>query len=330
MCREPIFRRPTRMFILQQMVDLAGLTRNPAAVLPRDVDPWDKVFPPEPKSWLVRDDADNVSRCPHCWCEVDYGECAACGATFSTNGSDFDLSDGEIDMQARIDLGNGLMMDREDEMLARQLAAHRNYLDGAMAARNHWRDVDYRLHGLIEDEAEVDDDIDPYDARLMGMLDDVAEEDEEGDEEEASLFGMEDEGSDADVGGVGEDDDRFDHRGQLRRLFERHADRDLSPDSSQEPTPDAEDEVPSLRAPRRVGRAVSPSEVSDGSYESSFIDDDESDVAMGSEDDDDVSEASAPGTRRDPLPMSRDEDSESEVDEPTIDELRQRRAARYG
>lgn len=314
MCRERIFRRPTRMFIMSDVVELSGLAHGVAAPesVPRDQDPWDKVFPPEPKAWLVRDEDDNVSRCPRCGCEVDYGECEQCGATFSAVHSDLDMSESDSALRDnRIDLGNGLMIDQH-EFLEQQLVQQGAALD---QVRQQMR---VELDRLRNHAARG------YEERLRDLIDDVADDD---DDDDGTDYDMEDD-DEGDYFGGRYSDDGDDHS-------QPHID-DSDADTPPPGSPDAiwsgnDDDSPLPTVPRHAVRlAHSPSVVSDGSYDSSFIDDDASDDAIDALD---VSNDAGAGSDVDEIAGGgSDEEEEYEVvaDEPTIDELRQRRAARYG
>lgn len=339
MCRERIFRRPTRMFIMQQMVEIVGLPRGTAVAgsQPRDQDPWNKVFPPEPKTWLVRDEDDNVSRCPQCGCEVDFGECEQCGATFSVTGSDLDRSEGDLFMD-RVDLGNGLMMDNQHELEAQladngpHLVALRAQLHAPEPEANAYIDRLMRNHGrhlrllqqmgdnpYLDDEADVDDEAgvddeadldDGYNARLMGLLGNVADDNDDSmdtDYDSGSEFwGGREELSDLDDEDVINQDDVHSGREDDVNLPEY-----WGPDPVR------------IHRPRRRHHEPTPIDLmSDGSYESSFINDDASDDAI-----DALDASNDAGVQSDVDELAGDG---SGADEPSIEELRQRRAARYG
>lgn len=112
-CREPVFRRPTRIFAFQTVIDLIrkGEQTESGITTPAE-DIWANIFPPEPKQWLVQDVDDGVSRCPRCGCEVAYGQCINCAAVFSPRRED---GDDTTDLEG-IDLGyDGFGIDTEEE-----------------------------------------------------------------------------------------------------------------------------------------------------------------------------------------------------------------------
>ncbi|BEI82745.1 hypothetical protein CcaverHIS002_0306130 [Cutaneotrichosporon cavernicola] len=327
MCRSPIFRRPARNILLSHVLESVGLATGTAGVQSAsrsELDSmWSKIFPPEPKSWVVRDEADNVGRCPSCGFEVDYGECVQCGATFSMAGSEMsDLS--AFDFQDRVDLGNGLLLDPH---LA---ALNGEHGDGDLHERHH------RLHdqlhdhmhlrGFLDDEAEDDEDSiagedeDDYNRHLFRTLDaaeglptdydseDTAFSDDVLDDDRNFIATDDDSNSNA-MGHAMDSHDEFyyDHRS------------DLSPPRGWSP------EEPLLhgRARSRVRATppASPSVLTDASYESSFINDGD-DVEYVSDDALDLHDESTNLLERSAV--------EGHVDEPSIEELRRRRAARYG
>jgi hypothetical protein len=341
MCRTPVFRRPARNIILNHVLESVGLAASAANVesaTRTELDSmWTKIFPPEPKSWVVHDEADNVNRCPNCGCEVDYGECDQCGATFSVAGSDVsDLS--VFDYEDRVDLGGGLLLDR-------RLAA----LDAEREERhNEFRRIHRQreLQGFVDDEAEDDEDDsgleeeDLYDAHLLRTLDAADGYGSEGtfdDEIYSSGSEADNDGSSIVMGPVSDGGWPSSPDGHVG-----HDDIDSpgyrfssSPPprfSSPSPPPRAfslMQDVP-RRSRARRHQSPAPSDITNTSYESSFINDDEV-VEVASDDGLDEQDGSINAADRSEVEDLADDGSDrSEVDEPSIDELRRRRAARYG
>lgn len=339
MCRTPVFRRPARNIIINHVLESVGLATGAAGVESAsrsELDSmWSKIFPPEPKAWVVRDEADNVSRCPRCGCEVDYGECMQCGAAFSVTGSEIsDLA--EFDFQDRVDLGNGLLLDQ-------QLAA----LDGQgdeQDGRHRHRRRHFELRGFVDDEAEDDDgsvaeddeEDEDYDLQLLRTLNAAEHVPSEYDSDDSFLDNSSrdfDENPDtADIecwsdGHWGSDNSYFSDGGSGHHVSPPPRDSALPEDLSYDSNGD---DPLGRRGRRRVAAAHvaagPPSDLSDASYESSFINDN-GDVEDVSDDALDGQDASTnPGDRSEVDELA---DDGSEVDEPSINELRRRRAARY-
>ncbi|BEJ13575.1 hypothetical protein CspHIS471_0307490 [Cutaneotrichosporon sp. HIS471] len=328
MCRTPIFRRPARNILLTHVLESVGLATGTAGVQPAsrsELDSmWSKIFPPEPKSWVVRDEADNVGRCPSCGCEVDYGECVQCGATFSVAGSEItDLS--AFDFEDRVDLGNGLLLDQQLAILTGQ------YRDDDLHERRHHLHDHLHHHphlrGFLDDEAEDDEDgiagedEDDYDRHLFRTLD-AAEGPPTDYDSEDTVFS--DDVLDDDRNFIATDDDSngnaMGHAMDTHDEFYYDHRFDLSPPRDWSP----EEEPPLRERARRPIRATppaSPSVLTDASYESSFINDDD-EVEYVSDDALDPHDESTNLGGRSAV--------EGHVDEPSIEELRRRRAARYG
>ncbi|GMK56319.1 hypothetical protein CspeluHIS016_0301590 [Cutaneotrichosporon spelunceum] len=324
MCRTPIFRRPARNIILSHVLESIGLATGAAGVesaSKSELDSmWSNIFPPEPKSWVVRDEADNVTRCPNCGCEVDYGECVQCGAAFSVAASDgSEVS--AFDYQDRVDLGNGLLLDQ-------QLADH-----DVRARRVQERlPLQFFFPGLLDDEAEDDegsmmgpDEVDDYDAHLFRTLDAAEGLATDSDSEDTVLS---DEFWDDDRSPRATDDDS--NGSAIIHIMDSDVENGgldgSSPPRRWSPSPGTRQRE-RTRRPGNAGPPAPPSDITDGSYESSFIDDDD-DVQYVSDD-----ALDAHDNCSNPEECSEAEgsaDDGSDVDEPSIEELRRRRAARYG
>lgn len=317
LCRENVYIRPVRVFAVANIVEAIGLTRTKSspvankiegapAVAKSETDLWAKTFPLDTTSYVTWDDADSVWRCPKCGSEVVSGQCQGCQAEFSDadDSSDDDDDEGE-------DLSDDDDIDSDDDSDIAEIGVYRPVIRTALPGRRPARDSD-------------DDSV--HASHLLNTLDLLADE---ASEEEGSY-----------------DSDSDDGRGRGRgssasssaltstpTLYPR---RDLYPDDEDIEAAGEED------------------------YESSFIDDtdkeDAEDGDLGSE-----SEVSATGMgagvsedeiedgigrkrhhRREGGRSSRraaesDDDEEDEdgggakvADEPSVDELRARRAARFG
>lgn len=293
MCREPVFNRPVRLYALQTVIETLGV-HVPAAE--RDADPWKLTFPADPTSYSIADDADSVDRCPACLGEIAGGECQRCEALFTDVDSDSDIDDHSSGLGS----DDGSIMDDDDDDDDPVFDAVRNALGmpPRRGATPPERARDVRLTFSPSQPPAV-----------PSFLDDIADEGSAVD-------------SDEDGSSVGDDSP---HRFYMSRSppmevplaidRPRHR-RDRTPTLSRRndvAAPDNED----LELDEAEG------------YESSFIDDTDSspDDNSSSDDDDDGDDDKEDG------------DSEAEVneaiededdDQPTIAELRARRAARFG
>lgn len=118
MCRCIIVRRPTRVFFLRSILEPLGLHQDnpspPVASHPSKLpsstasDPWELIFPPDPTTYKLHDDADHCLRCPECMGEIEDGNCTTCGNNFS--------SDSEMEGQSDENFDNfDWLYDEEDE-----------------------------------------------------------------------------------------------------------------------------------------------------------------------------------------------------------------------
>ncbi|OWZ68005.1 hypothetical protein AYX14_02179 [Cryptococcus neoformans] len=118
MCRCIIVRRPTRVFFLRSILEPLGLHQDnpspPVASHPSELpsstasDPWELIFPPDPTTYKLHDDADHCLRCPECMGEIEDGNCTTCGNNFS--------SDSEMEGQSDENFDNfDWLYDEEDE-----------------------------------------------------------------------------------------------------------------------------------------------------------------------------------------------------------------------
>ncbi|TXT06618.1 uncharacterized protein COLE_05949 [Cutaneotrichosporon oleaginosum] len=363
MCRTPIFRRPIRNILLNHVLELTGLAAsavNAKSTSRAELDlMWSKIFPPEPSSWILHDDIDNVNRCPNCGFEVTYAECDRCGSTFSAPGSAREPVE-VFEVPDRVDLGNGLLLDP-------QIAAM-----NAFRAPRRQRD----RHFLVDDEAEddedeeegtVEEDEEDYNAHLLRTLDAVdyggwgstSSLSYAGDSDGERSVIADDHSNGPRSGGAyddNNDDDWNQGRSPLRYHYdsdgERHVftyihDSDSESESERDygrgrgNRNDGEDAVGRgpfrlqsinlhpAEARRRRHPTPDESDMSDG-YESSFIDDgddDENEDEDMLEDEHDASNGDR--SEVDHLAVDSRAESEEEADEPSIEELRRRRAERY-
>ncbi|EKC99473.1 hypothetical protein A1Q2_06205 [Trichosporon asahii var. asahii CBS 8904] len=303
LCRENVYIRPVRVFAVGDIAESIGLTRtksSPAAnkvagapaVAKSETDLWAKTFPPDTTSYVSWDDADGVWRCPKCGCEVASGECQGCHAQFS-DADDSSDSDDEDDEDEDDDMSGG-ESDIEPEV-------YRPVIRTALPGRRPARDSD-------------DDSV--HASHLLNTLDLLADE---ASEEEGSYDS--DSGSDRSRGSS----DSSPTPTSTPTLYPR---RDLYPDDED------------LEA------------AGDEGYESSFIDDtdgeageeidrgSESEVSVagiGENSEDEIEERVERKRHRRDRSGGRsarrndsDEDDVQIVDEPSVDELRARRAARFG
>lgn len=317
LCRENVYIRPVRVFAVGDIAESMGLTRTKSspeakkiegapAAAKSETDLWAKTFPPDTTSYVTWDDADAVWRCPKCGCEVADGECQGCRAQFSdVEDSDGDDSEGDEDEDGDRDVRWDDDSDIEPEV-------YRPVIRTALPGRRPARDSD-------------DDSV--HASHLLNTLDLLADE---ASEEEGSYDSSDDEGG----------------RGS----------------SGSSPTPTS---TPTLYPRRELYPDDEDLEAAgDEGYESSFIDDSndeeeveaeaersdrgsESEVSVagvgehgGSEDEieervardrNDRSRGGHSASRR--VNDSDDDDGDEEVqavDEPSVDELRARRAARFG
>lgn len=321
MCREPIYRRPVRMFALQSVIDTLGIAHPTPE---RDEDPWRLTFPRDVTGYVLDDPSDNIDRCPCCLGEVAFGQCNSCGAEFSSD--DDDDSDGED-------------LDAESEDTDSEAGSIIEFLDSdddddlvLNAARNALGLPPRRGATPPERARDVRRTFSPSQPPAMpSFLDDIADEsgddgsgDESGEDLDDPLPGRfnldrDDDGSGSD--GDGDVDDL--HRDRLARrpfvnlpppVLSSNYDSDSDSDSAR--SPHGRSRTPTL-ARRNDVTAADDDDLDldeEEEYESSFISD--GSVEM----------------------LSADEDSEAEVngvvdgddDAPAIDELRARRAARFG
>lgn len=306
LCRENVYIRPVRVFAVANIAEAIGLTRTKSspvankiegapAVAKSETDLWAKTFPPDTTSYVTWDDADSVWRCPKCGSEVASGECQGCHALFS-DADDSSDEDGEDDDDEDDNL-SGDDSDIEPEI-------YRPVIRTALPGRRPARDSD-------------DDSV--HASHLLNTLDLLADE--------ASGEGSYDSDSDS-VRGRGS--------------------------SGSSPTPTS---TPTLYPRRDLYSDDEDLEAAgDEGYESSFIDDtdgegegegldrgSESEVSVagiGENSEDEIEDRVARKRRRRDREGGRsarrhadeleDDDGIQIVDEPSVDELRALRAARFG
>ncbi|KAI9633412.1 uncharacterized protein MKK02DRAFT_4526, partial [Dioszegia hungarica] len=85
-CRVQILRRPSRMYHFDSILEPLGI--NPQLpTLSQDAressDPWHNLFPPELNTYRVRDEDDQMDRCPECHNELVDNFCEECDIEFS-------------------------------------------------------------------------------------------------------------------------------------------------------------------------------------------------------------------------------------------------------
>lgn len=302
LCRAPVFTRPVRMFVMQHVLEAVGFVAsagptNSPDLITADDNPWKNIFPPDPVSYKIPDEDDGVDRCPGCGHEIADGECSQCEERFSHDGSesDFDSDDESIGS-----ILNGDDLDHDDDALLEAAAQVLGQVGatrvgaaphGVAAARALAADRQWSPATLANWEAQM---------RVAGALADHTDH-----ESSDSESGSDDAGSDGSFGTNGGSDDGH------GTYCECNACMSESDDDS--------DEEPVITAPptsRGRSRHDTPDSVagldSDGEeyYEASFIDDSEGEHDDVGDSEDEVDEVAEP-------------------DEPTIDELRERRANRY-
>lgn len=304
-CRGPVLRRPIRMFAFQNVIDLIR-TGEPAKDDPlrSNTDTWDRFFPPDPTRYLLNDDEDYVVRCACCGHEVYLGECSNCGAEYSVTDTELEVLAMQSDEE-----GEGPPEGFSDRLSGDGSASELDdWLEEGEAlgpAAQRAADQQYRLeNGLTTDEDwDEEDDEDGSESaarrtggdahmnRLGNLLDDLAEE------------------SDGSGGSHSTEDDVLAFEGYGRDAAE--SDQDEHDDTGRLHL----GRSARGRSNRRRGAVVPvvEDEEEEDDYESSFIDDDEPERSEASD-----------------VPVEDDsEDGIEDVDEPTVEELRRRRAARY-
>ncbi|ORY28052.1 hypothetical protein BCR39DRAFT_536433 [Naematelia encephala] len=98
-CRSTVTRRPARMYHLQSFLEPLGLDANMPSASQQPIpgsehDPWRRFFPVLPEQYKIKDEVDNVWRCPECHGEIVDGLCEACDIEFSDD-DDYDDFDEE-------------------------------------------------------------------------------------------------------------------------------------------------------------------------------------------------------------------------------------------
>ncbi|KAL7420908.1 E3 ubiquitin ligase [Cryptotrichosporon argae] len=302
-CRTNVFSAPVRSFVLQSILDALNV-RHPKPSQSQDRFPWTLTFPPNQESYVHEDDG--IIRCPQCHCEVVYGECEGCGTQFSDNGMGEEGASQLGDLLAldhMIDI-NEMGPDSEDGNNSDDLSD----ADSAMSGSSTNVPIPRGLARALRRAGRV--------SRNRAVVND-----------------SDDSPSDSDGGS-----------GHLRNRFvddEADEDSDASSDGAlprvpvRRPRPhDRSSAHRGIRTAMQILEESNEGEAGEDddneSYESSFIDDDAHESAAASDGDDILDDVSE-GSHRDPGDQ-QEEASEDELsaDEPTPQELRRRRAARFG
>lgn len=312
------------MFQLQSVIETLGLAPR-IEDEDRNEDHWKLTFPLHPTSYLLHDQSDYVERCPRCACEVADGECEGCGAAFSVSEvftdseMSFSGSEGGFHVDNEDDLPPDALDRLQDEIAALRQAgynfpepvdamfARRVVNDAAHQATHHLdfiddiadcseNDVSTGASGGIYSESEGNS---SHESDVGDIYDGYGEDDRpprrrrhrSSDPADILRYGA------AHTVSSGDESDRprlFSPPQRIRRGRAIRGTEDLRRDSP---------------PPRRRRGQPEPEEMSEAdSYESSFIDDDIDDEAAV-EDLSQVSDVS---------------------EQPTMSQLRQRRAAHFG
>ncbi|WOO81954.1 putative RING finger protein [Vanrija pseudolonga] len=303
LCRAPVFTRPIRMFVMQHVleavgfVDSVGPTNSPDLITADD-NPWKNIFPPDPVSYAIPDEDDGVNRCPGCGHEIAEGECSQCNERFSRHGSESDFDSDDDSLGSVMD---GSDLDDDDALLeaAAQVLGQTGApggdaaAPGVAAARALAADREWSPATLANWEAQM---------RIAGAL--AVHTDTDGSDSESVT---DDDGSDDDGS-----ESSFGTNASSQHGHGTYCECNACMDESDDDEPVAAAPPASRGRSRRYDTPNSVLADSDGDeyYEASFIDDSEGE--------------------HDEIGDSEDEvDDVAEPDEPTIDELRARRANRY-
>ena len=267
-CRATILRRPTRVFLLDAILQPLGIAqvRATTSSLKGD-DPWALSFPPDPVRYRLYDESDEVYRCPECCFELLYGQCPHCEIEFSEPDNDDEWlsqdgsgSGSEID-EDESETGSATILD----VLRNPATVDQNALERRRDRIMNHIDL-FNYAARYEDQIQVVDDFDSLDEAQMrpAIHSRSGSETQRGIPPLMELLAAESDGD----GSVGESEEQV--RPRSRR-------------SQRTPSSGAPE---NRRRSARVQVQVE-SDDEDESYESSFIDDGEENLSSGEEEDED-------------------------------------------
>ncbi|RXK41076.1 hypothetical protein M231_01707 [Tremella mesenterica] len=156
-CRTSIIRRPTRLYVLGDLLQPVGIQVNLPAASQEPADPWRLTFPRDRENYRMYDSADGVYRCPECMGEIDGDYCHTCDAKFSTDeegGMEGDF-DGMTDEDS-LGFPEELRIGSEEEYPMNDIEAFEAPLNRWAQDEVDWSDHDEEYEDSFIDDGEIE------------------------------------------------------------------------------------------------------------------------------------------------------------------------------